>query len=177
MDKKVKKEIIDWIQTLSIALIVAFLIRNFIFQPYRVQMGSMLPTLQENNLIIVNKLTYRFQAPKRGDIVVFHPPNNPSVYYIKRIVGLPGETIEITNGEILINGVSLPEKYISILTPGLYGPKTLPENEYFLMGDHRNNSLDSREFGPIKIKSIIGRATLVLWPPKAFKTLNDAVYK
>jgi signal peptidase I len=177
MDKKVRKEIIDWVQTLSIALIIAFLIRNYVFQPYRVQMGSMMPTLQENNLIIVNKLIYRFNSPKRGDIVVFHPPNNPSVFYIKRVIALPGDTIEINNGEVMINGVTLKESYLSIVTPGIYGPKTIIKDEYFLMGDHRNNSLDSREFGPIKIKSIIGRATLVLWPPKAFTILHDAVYQ
>ena len=98
MNQSTKKEILDWIETIAIALLVAFLIRNFLFQPYRVQMGSMLPTLKENNLIIVNKITYRFNDPKRGDIVVFRPPNGSKVFYVKRIVALPGETIEIRNG-------------------------------------------------------------------------------
>lgn len=173
MNSSTKKEILDWIETIAIALLVAFLIRNFLFQPYRVQMGSMLPTLKENNLIIVNKITYRFNDPKRGDIVVFRPPNGSKVFYVKRIVALPGETIEIRNGEILINGIPIQEDYISIETPGVYGPLTLSKDEYFVMGDHRNNSLDSREFGPISKESIIGKAALVFWPPSAFAVLSD----
>jgi len=173
MNSKVKREILDWVETISVALIIAFLIRSFLFQPYRVQMGSMLPTLHENDLIIVNKLTYRFNEPNRGDIVVFHPPNGSSVFYVKRVIGLPGETIEIRNGEVLINGVPLKEDYLSVATPGIYGPRTLGQDEYFVMGDHRNNSLDSREFGPINKKSIIGKASIVLWPPNAFAIINN----
>lgn len=173
MNKSITKEILDWIEIIAIALLVAFLIRNFLFQPYRVQMGSMLPTLKENNLIIVNKITYRLNDPKRGDIVVFRPPNGSKVFYVKRIVALPGETIEIRNGELLINGIPLEEDYISGATPGVYGPLTLGRDEYFVMGDHRNNSLDSREFGPISKESIIGKAALVFWPPSAFAVLSD----
>lgn len=173
MNSSTKKEILDWIETIAIALLIAFLIRNFLFQPYRVQMGSMLPTLKENNLIIVNKITYRLNDPKRGDIVVFHPPNGSKSPYVKRIIALPGETIEIRNGEILINGIPIEEDYISIATPGVYGPLTLGKDEYFVMGDHRNNSLDSREFGPISKESIIGKAALVFWPPSAFAILSD----
>lgn len=176
MNPKTKKELLDWIETISIALIVAFLIRSFLFQPYRVQMGSMLPTLHENDLIIVNKLNYRFNEPDRGDIVVFHPPNGSNVFYVKRVIGLPGETIEIKNGEILINGIPLNEDYLNITTPGIYGPVTLNDDEYFVMGDHRNNSLDSREFGPISKKSIVGKASLILWPLSEFAVISNVSY-
>jgi len=176
MDSRTKKEILDWVETISIALLIAFLIRNFLFQPYRVQMGSMLPTLRENDLIIVNKLTYRLNEPKRGDIVVFRPPSGSNVFYVKRIVALPGETIEVKNGEVIIDGIPLKEDYVSIATPGIYGPTTLGPDEYFVMGDHRNNSLDSREFGPINKKAIIGKAALVIWPPGAFAVVSNVSY-
>lgn len=171
-----KKELIEWVQTISIALIVAFLVRQFLFQPYRVQMGSMLPTLHENNLIIVNKLIYRYKAPNRGDVVVFRPPNNAGVFYIKRIIGLPGETIEVKDGNVFINNEQIKEVYINIETPGISGPRKLQKDEYFVMGDHRNNSLDSREFGPIQFSSISGKAIFVLWPPKDVKVLGNVVY-
>jgi signal peptidase I len=171
-----KKELIEWIQTISIALIVAFLVRQFLFQPYRVQMGSMLPTLHENNLIIVNKIVYRYRSPSRGDIVVFRPPNNAQVFYIKRVIGLPGETIEVKEGKVYIENEQIKESYLSIETPGIFGPRKLQKGEYFVMGDHRNNSLDSREFGPIQFSAISGKAVFILWPPKDVKVLGHAVY-
>jgi|ADurb_H2B_02_Slu_FD_contig_101_10971_length_1459_multi_3_in_0_out_0_2 signal peptidase I len=172
-----KKEIFEWIQTICIALIVAFVVRQFLFQPYKVQMGSMLPTLKENNLIIVNKLLYRFKKPNRGDIVVFVPPGgDKQVYYVKRIIGLPGETIEVKEGSVYINNEKLKESYLQIETPGKASLQTLKPNEFFVMGDHRNNSLDSRDFGPIELKSISGRAILVFWPLQSVKLLSHVVY-
>lgn len=172
-----KKELIEWIQTISIALVVAFLVRQFLFQPYRVQMGSMLPTLHENNLIIVNKLIYRYQSPSRGDIVVFRPPNNTGVFYIKRVIGLPGETVEVKEGKVFINNEQINEMtYLSIETPGIFGPKVLKKGEFFVMGDHRNNSLDSREFGPIQFSAISGKAVFILWPPGDVKVLGHVNY-
>lgn len=172
-----KKELIEWIQTISIALIIAFLVRQFLFQPYRVQMGSMLPTLHESDLIIVNKLIFRTSKPNRGDVVVFHPPNNAGIYYIKRIIGLPGETIEVKDGNVFINNEQIKEDtYLNIETPGIYGAKKLQANEFFVMGDHRNNSLDSREFGPIQLSSIAGKAILVIWPIQDVKVLGHVVY-
>jgi len=172
-----KKEIFEWVQTICIALIVAFVVRQFFFQPYKVQMGSMLPTLKENNLIIVNKILYRLQSPKRGDIVVFVPPGGEKkVYYVKRIVGLPGDTIEVKDGAVFINNEKLIEPYLQIETPGKTSLQTLSNNQYFVMGDHRNNSLDSRDFGPIGLKSISGRAILVFWPILSTKILSHVEY-
>lgn len=172
-----KKEIFEWIQTICIALIVAFVVRQFLFQPYKVQMGSMLPTLKENNLIIVNKLLYRLNKPNRGDIVVFVPPGgDKQVYYVKRIIGLPGDTIEVKEGSVYINQEKLAEPYLQIETPGKTTSQTLKQNEFFVMGDHRNNSLDSRDFGPIELKSISGRAILVFWPLQSAKMLSHVVY-
>ena len=173
---EIKKELIEWIQTISIALIVAFLVRQFLFQPYRVQMGSMLPTLHENNLIIVNKLVYRYKSPSRVDVVVFRPPNNAGVFYIKRIIGLPGESIEVKEGKVFVDNEQIKETYLTIETPGIFGPRKLQKDEYFVMGDHRNNSLDSREFGPIQFSAMSGKAVFFLWPPKDVKVLGHVVY-
>lgn len=172
-----KREIYEWVQTICIALLVAFVVRQFFFQPYKVQMGSMLPTLKENNLIIVNKILYRIQSPQRGDIVVFVPPGGEKkVYYVKRIVGLPGDTIEIKDGSVFINNEILKEPYLQIETPGKTTLQTLNNDQYFVMGDHRNNSLDSRDFGAIGLKSISGRAILVFWPILSSKILSHVVY-
>jgi signal peptidase I len=171
-----KKELIEWVQTISIALIVAFLVRQFLFQPYRVQMGSMLPTLHENNYIIVNKLIFRYKSPNRGDVVVFRPPNNAGVFYIKRVIGLPGETIEVKEGNVFVNNELIKETYLTIDTPGIFGPRKLLKGEYFVMGDHRNNSLDSREFGPITFSEMSGKAVFVFWPIKDIKVLGHVVY-
>jgi signal peptidase I len=171
-----KKEIIEWIWTIALALLIAFLVRQFLFQPYKVEMGSMIPTLHEGNYVIVNKLYSNPDKLRRGDIVVFHPPSNQDVSYIKRIIGLPGESVEVRNGIVRINGEELDEVYVSTATPSLYGPAVLQEDEFFVMGDHRNNSLDSRDFGPIKIEAIEGRAVLILWPPKDFIAFAHVEY-
>jgi len=159
-----KKEVIQWILTISIALILSFAIRQYAFQPCRVQMGSMLPTLRENDLVLVNKIDYRLHTPIRGDIVIFHPPTLSKDFYIKRVIGVPGDMVEIKDGFVFINTEKINEPYLQIETPGIYGPKKLGRDEYFVMGDHRNNSLDSREFGPIKLGSITGKAFAVIWP-------------
>ncbi len=171
-----KKEIIEWIWTIALALLIAFLVRQFFFQPYRVEMGSMTPTLHEGDLVIVNKLYKKPGSLERGDIVVFRPPSNQDVSYIKRVIGLPGETVEVRNGKVKINGEELEEDYISTATPSLFGPQVLQEDEYFVMGDHRNNSLDSRDFGPIEQKTIEGRAVCILWPFRDFVALAHVQY-
>ncbi len=171
-----KKEIIEWIWTIALALLIAFLVRQFLFQPYRVEMGSMIPTLHEGDLVIVNKLYSNPDKLHRGDIIVFHPPSDHKVSYIKRVVGLPGESVEVRNGIVKVNGEELGETYISTATPSIFGPTVLKEDEFFVMGDHRNNSLDSRDFGPIQENAIEGRAVLVLWPPKDFRALAHVEY-
>jgi len=175
---KSKKGLIKIFRKVILIIIISFvamliaspIVRYFIFQPFRVQVGSMIPTFQEDDTVIVNKLVYRFQKPNRGDVVVFHPPNNGEIYYIKRIIGLPGETIEVKDGNVFINGEQIKEDaYLNIETPGIYGQKILLENEFFVMGDNRNNSLDSREFGPIQLSSISGKVILIIWPLKNAK--------
>jgi signal peptidase I len=166
-----KKEVFEWLLTLTLAIVFSLAIRQYAFQPCRVQMGSMMPTLQENDLVLVNKIDYRFNTPKRGDVIVFRPPTLTTDFYIKRVIGLPGDMVEVKNGKVYINQEIIDEPYLIIETPGNYGPTKLETDQYFVMGDHRNNSLDSREFGPIQLKSISGKACIVLWPPKDLKKI------
>ncbi|MGQ9844595.1 MAG: signal peptidase I [Caldisericia bacterium] len=173
---KVLKEIISWILTFLIAFTLAFLIRTFIFEPYKVQMSSMNPTLYENDLIIVNKFIFRFREPKRGEIVIFKPPYGDKDY-IKRVIGLPKEVIEIKDGFVYINGKKLIEPYIKNFTLGNLPPLEIPEGKIFVLGDNRGNSLDSREFGPIEIEKLDGRADFIFWPLKHLKNLNNVKFE
>lgn len=166
-----KKEILNWLITISLALVLSLFIRHYLYQPCRVQMGSMQPTLYENDLVLINKFDYLLHTPQRGDIVVFQPPTVAKDLYIKRLIGLPGDIVEVRTGFVYINNEKIEEPYLSIETPGQYGPKKLGTDEFFVMGDHRNNSLDSREFGPINLKSISGKAFLVIWPLKDLKRI------
>jgi len=168
---KTFKEVVSWILTFAIAFGLAYLIRRYVYEPYKVQMSSMNPTIYENDIIIVNKFIFRFKDPARGEVVIFKPPHG-SKDYIKRVIGLPGETVEIKGGFVFIDGEKLIEPYVKNSTPGIYGPIEIPQGEVFLMGDNRGNSLDSREFGPIEIKKLEGRAEFIFWPPKHFKLLR-----
>ncbi len=160
-------------ESLVIAVVLALLIRAFIFQPFYIPSGSMEPTLQIQDHIIVNKFVYRFHEPERGDIVVFRYPLNPKKDFVKRLVGKPGERVEIRNSRIYVDGREIPEKY---LPPGLryqdFGPVLVPENSYLMLGDNRNNSEDSRVWGPLPRENIIGKAMLVYWPLDRIQLLS-----
>lgn len=164
------KEIRNWIILLVSAFLLSFLIRVYVIQPYRVEMTSMVSTLQPNDLVLVEKISYRFYEPQRGDIVVFTPPNNSTDKYIKRVIGLPNETISIQNGIVFINDKPLKEPYINSPMQDM-GEVKVPSDSVFVMGDNRSVSLDSRSFGPIKISSIIGKAIVVYWPLNHLKYL------
>jgi len=154
------------------AVLIAWTVRTFIFQPFYIPSGSMEPTLYPRDRVIVNKFIYRFSEPKRGDIIVFLPPND-NRDYIKRIIGLPGETLEIKKGVVYINQQQLSEPY-KIKQPDLtnFGPFKIPPSNYFVMGDNRPNSSDSRVFGPLRKERIIGRAVLIYWPLSRLRWLR-----
>ncbi len=130
---------------------------------------SMQPGLHTDERVLVNSLAYTFHGPARGDVIVFHPPSAPNDRYIKRVIGLPGDTITLTANDVIVNGVTLHEPYITLAPPGETEnpePETikLTESQYFVMGDNRTNSEDSRFFGPITQRAIIGKAEYVVWP-------------
>ena len=172
-----KKEILSWVFYIAFVLVLTWVIITFVGQRTRVDGRSMMNTLHDGDNLIVEKLSYRFSDPKRFDIIVF-PPTGKKEYYIKRIIGLPGETVQIDeNGNIYINGELLKENYgaETIQNPGrAANPITLGDDEYFVMGDNRNNSKDSRseEVGNVKRSQIIGRAWLRIWPLNKFGLLK-----
>lgn len=174
--------ILETIKIVIIALLIVVPIRYFIFQPFLVRGQSMEPTFEHGDYLIIDEISYRFRDPQRGEVVIFKYPRNPSQRYIKRIIGLPGETIEIKEGEISIfsNGKEkiLDESYYlpsNISTPGDL-KINLDENEYFVLGDNRYASSDSRRWGPLPREDIIGRVFLRLWPVTALAKIEAPTY-
>lgn len=163
--------IFDIVQTFVIALTVYVLIYQFIAQPQRVVSISMEPNYYENDRLVVEKVSYRFREPARGDVVVFRFPDNPDILLIKRIIGLPGETLTIRENNVYINDQLLAEPYIAEPNTSFPGsflhdekPFTIPHDQFIVMGDNRANSGDSRIFGTIHRDSIIGMAMFRYWP-------------
>ena len=152
------------LETLLLAGII-FLVLNTTTGRFQVRGSSMEPTLQDGQYMVVSKVVYWIHTPERGDVIVFHPPNDPSEDYIKRIIGLPGEQVRIENGTVLADGVLLEEPYIA--SPGAYsGAWDLGEGEYFVLGDNRRNSSDSHAWGVFPEENIVGKAWLCYWPPE-----------
>lgn len=161
----------EWVQVIVIALVIALPVRFFIAEPFIVQGASMDPTFSTGQFLIVDRVSYRFEKPNRGDVIVFEYPNNPSVYYIKRIIGLPGETVDIKHGKVSIinaahpEGFELTEPYVNaahLSAETLH--ETLAAEHYFVMGDNRAESSDSRIWGPLSKDFIIGRPIVRLVP-------------
>ena len=159
------------LEVVLVAVATVFLIRNFLMQPFLVSGASMEPNFNSGNYLIIDEVTYRLRPPQREEVIVFKYPDNPSVYYIKRIVGLPGEKVEIKNGSVYISNKENPNGFLfkeDYLPPGLKTSgnisKSLDDNEYFVLGDNRNYSYDSRSWGKLDKKFIIGIARLRLLP-------------
>ena len=174
--KEINGTIKEYIQSLLIAGILAFIIITFVAQSFVVEGSSMEPNLHNGERLFVNKFIYRFKNPDRFDIVVLTPEIKTNVKFIKRVIGLPGETIAIKNSKIYINGNQLKENNIikeKMNMREVYFPETkIPIDHVFVMGDNRNNSLDSTEFGPIAIDSISGEAFWIYWPLSEMKIIN-----
>ena len=153
------------LQSLVVAVIIALIIRTFIFQPFYIPSSSMEPTLVPGDRIIVSKLNYFFDAPNRGDVIVFRYPLDPSKDYVKRIVAMGGETVELRSNRVLINDKAIAQDYLpEDIRFGDFGPLEVPEGSYFVLGDNRNNSQDSRYWGTLDKDYLIGEAVLIFWP-------------
>lgn len=164
--KTAKQEIIEWVVTLAVALVIAVVVRTFIFEPVRVDGNSMYPTLKHGEIMIVSKMDYNFGGvPERFDVVICHYPGRGKTNFVKRVVGLPGDTVEIKDGHLIVNGVIYAEKFLHERPVDDFGPVTVPEGQYFVMGDNRNNSNDSRrsEVGTLEREYIMGKVSAVLW--------------
>jgi signal peptidase I len=176
--------LVELVVILAVAFGLAYVIQAYVVRPYKIPSASMEPTLEVGDMVLVNRFIYDFESPHRGDIIVFHPPgigdqairgdtSEASVNYIKRVIGLPGETVQILHGQVRIcehprvGCFFLHEPYLSAADnrdTGNFGPYLVPKNDYFVMGDNRDDSLDSRFWGPVPRRNIIGEAFLIYWP-------------
>lgn len=162
------------LQTLLMAVVLYFLIDTVVGR-VRVENISMQPTLHEGQFLLVNKLAYREQLGgefQRGDIIIFHYPRNPQEDYIKRVIGIPGDFVEISNGQVKVNGQLLNEPYIAA-PPNYSSSWQVPEGQIFVLGDNRNQSSDSHSWGFVPVENVIGKALIVYWPLAELKILNQ----
>ncbi len=173
----------DFMQGIVVFLAMLVMVYLFLFSPQEINGSSMFPTFIDKELLIPNKIIYKIRPPKRGEVVIFKSPANKQIDYIKRVIALPGETVLLKNSKFYINGEELEEPYLgsdvytsggSFLTEGV--EITVPENSYFLCGDNRPHSSDSREFGPIDIADFIGRALFRYWPANKFWIIPEVDY-
>jgi len=165
-----RRELRAWTRDLLLAIGLAMVIIVFLYQPVKVEGTSMAPLLTDQERIFINKFVYRFEPIERGDVVVFWYPLDRSKSFIKRVVGLPGETVEIRQGRVYADGKRLEEPYVpsQFADSSTYGPVRVPPDEYFVMGDHRASSNDSRVFGPVPSRYIYGKAVFAYWPMDHF---------
>lgn len=174
--------ILELIKTVAISLAIILPIRYFVIQPFYVKGASMEPNFHDKDYLIINEFVYRLNEPERGDIVIFKNPRNSKEFFIKRIIGLPNEKIKIYDGKILLYNENYPD---GILIEELYLPKDdtkgneiveLQQNEFYVLGDNRDHSLDSRTFGPINRDSIIGKVWVRGWPLDKFTVFGEEKY-
>ena len=173
----------NWIKPLLIAGILAIGIRTFLVGPYKIPTGSMRPVLMEGDRIFVDKISYRFKSPRRGDIIVFKYPLDPKKDFVKRLVAFGGETVEIRGGQLYINGqklekpTSFAERFYYNRSDWVYGKEgqviSVPLGRLFVLGDNSAQSSDSRNWGFVPREDLIGRAVLIWWPPKRFRFLKN----
>ena len=165
--KSIKQEIFEWIMVFVVAAAMAFVVRTFIFEPVRVDGSSMLNTLTDSEFMIATKFDYWLGDPERFDIVICNYPNtDDGMYRVKRVIGLPGETVELSAGNLFINGELVEQNFDMTPNQTYYGPITIPEGHYFVLGDNRNNSKDSRSamVGPLPRDMIEGHVRAVVFP-------------
>lgn len=172
----------EMVRVAIISLAIILPIRYFLIQPFYVKGASMEPNFYDHEYLIIDEISYRFNEPQRGDIVVFKYPKDVSQYFIKRVIGLPGDTIKVQDNAVYVNGTKLNEAYLpdgtetSLPLRG-YGDVTLAADEYFLLGDNRSQSLDSRVFGPVKRDYIVGRTWIRGWPFSRLTVFSTPEYK
>jgi signal peptidase I len=163
-----------WMRDLFFALLFSFFIILFVYQPVKVEGGSMEPGLEDQERIFINKLVYKFESIERGDIIVFRYPRDTHKSFIKRVIGLPGDRIHISYGHVFVNDHQLPESYVptDYLDARSFAEIVVPHNAYFVLGDHRSMSNDSRDFGPVMRSYIYGKAVFGYWPMEKLGILH-----
>ena len=165
--------LLEWLAAIGFAVVLVFVVRNFLFRMAHVDGNSMSPTLSDGDMVVLNRFSYVFSSPRAGDIVAFPNPNNPSEHFIKRVIGMPGDTIDLREGVFYLNAVPLDDDFsrdVVFALGDMVFPVTMPEGLYFVLGDNRNGSMDSRftSVGMIEGRDMIGRAVLRIWPLGSF---------
>ena len=155
-----------WTRDLCLSVFLAVIVILFLYQPVKVEGTSMMPTLDDQERIFINKFVYRFESIDRGDTVVFWYPGDPTKSYIKRVIGIPGDRVEVDEGTVIINGKPLEEEYVpaEFRDSSSMTARRVPPGEYFVLGDHRSSSNDSRAWGMVPRRYIYGKAVFVYWP-------------
>lgn len=158
--------LVHWMRDLFVSVILAIVVILFLYQPVKVEGTSMMPTLDDQERIFINKFVYHFESIDRGDTVVFWFPGDPTKSYIKRVIGIPGDRVEVDQGTVIINGHSLKENYVPLefRDSTSMTARTVPPEEYFVLGDHRSSSNDSRAWGMVPRRYIYGKAVFIYWP-------------
>ena len=182
--RSVSMFLLDFLETIAVSLVIFFFLNKFVFQPHEVNGLSMYPTFQNNDRLLTSKFSYRFSKPQYGNIIVFKAPGHEEFDYIKRIIGMPGDKIKLVDGYVYRNGVILEEGAYLDSRVKTFGENylhnneetTVPQDTFFVMGDNRDNSSDSRNFGPVPMKNMVGKAWFRYWPPNGIglvKHLTD----
>lgn len=164
--EKIVRFIREAVTTVALAFALALILRACIVEAREIPSGSMLPTIHEGDRVLVNKIVYHMRQPERGEIIVFDPPVQSDYDFVKRVIGLPGDTVEIKNEQVFINGVALEEDYVAEAPDYAYGPVKVPEGALFVMGDNRNSSYDSHLWETwLPLDNLKGEAFVRYWPP------------
>ena len=169
--RDLRRAVFEFLKTLVVAFILAELIMTSVAQAFQVEQYSMEPNLLPHDRVVVNKFIYRFRPPRPGEIIVLRPPTDPRRNYIKRVVAVAGQTVQIESGHVYIDGRMLREPYLEVTTTGRYGPTVVPADDVFVLGDNRGNSEDSRAFGFVPLRSVIGETILIYWPPTRIRLI------
>jgi signal peptidase I len=164
MTQEARRAGFEFLKTLLIAFVLAQFIMTSVAQAFQVEQYSMEPNLLPHDRVLVNKFIYRFRSPRLGEVIVLRPPSDPGRNYIKRVVAVAGQNVQIHDGHVYVDGSMLREPYLTAITWGEYGPSVVPAQDIFVLGDNRPNSEDSRAFGFVPLHNLIGKAILIYWP-------------
>jgi len=173
--RKPKSPVRELIETLVFALLIALVVRTFVVEVYRVDGTSMENTLHSEERVLVNKFIYRLRPPKPGEVVVFRYPLQPDRHFIKRVIAVEGQTVELKGGKVYVDGEPFPEVDTIRATGADFGPFTVPEDSIFVLGDNRTNSEDSRVFGEVPLANVRGEAVALVWPLSRMGALENPV--
>lgn len=163
---------VEFLKTVVVAFVLAQVIMTSVAQAFQVEQYSMEPSLLPHDRILVDKFVYRVRPPRPGEIVVLRPPTDPTRNYVKRVVAVAGQTVAIHGGRVYVDGRFLREPYLHAATEGEYRPQVVPPGDVFVLGDNRENSEDSRAFGFVPVRNLVGRAVLIYWPPGRIRLLR-----